>query len=184
MTVGQRLTAFYVDACIEHGFSEMVPMKGHIARRAKELLDCGVSEQKVAAAIGEFVCRRGRSALQLAEIHAELEREGGPLLERPSVRRGATEYIKAHGWPTGASWVRGDHGGSYRWDPLGTERIPSDYRGWPYERPTFEQIAEALAGVNAGAPPARREPDVDDVEIERGLPVGGALGALEGDRAA
>lgn len=43
---------------------------------------------------------------------------------------------------TGARWVRGSHGASHVYDPLGTDIPPID---WPYDRPTRDEIRAALA---------------------------------------
>ncbi len=143
MSPGQQITALYVDTCIESGRPEMVPMKGHVARRAADLLNDGVPFEKACATVVEFVRRRGRSALQLAEIYAEMEREGGPVSERPSVRRATREWIAENGWPTGATFVRGTHSGSFVYDPLGLDRVTE--HDWPHRKPTFDDIVEAIA---------------------------------------
>jgi hypothetical protein len=143
MTDGQKLVAFYVDECIEQGAPEMVKMKGHVARRAKELLEYD-SVDHVRATLREFVRRRCRTPLQLAELSTELERnESANVAERPEARRLAQQWIKENGWPTGATFKRGTHAGSYVYDPLGTEPIPIGY-AWPYQRPTFDDVVEAL----------------------------------------
>lgn len=153
--VGQRLTARYVDECVEQGRNEMVPMKGHIARRAKELVDDGVPVEEVELAIHEFVRRRGRTALQLAEIVVELRREGSPdPLERPSAVRAAREWVDTNGWPTGAFFRRGTHSGTYVYYALGTERVPSGYE-WPYGKPSWEEIVHAVAAAEEGGSYAR-----------------------------
>lgn len=43
---------------------------------------------------------------------------------------------------TGCRWVRGSHGSSYVYDPLGTTKPPPD---WPHEKPTKAEIQVALA---------------------------------------
>lgn len=144
MTVGQDLTAHYVDECVDQGRNEMVRMKGHVARRAKELHDAGVPVEEIKQAITEFVRRRARSPLQLAEISVELVRNESedPAL-RPDERKRAKAWIEEHGWPTGARFVRGTHSGTYRYDPLGTDRVGE--HDWPHGRPTFDEIVRALA---------------------------------------
>jgi hypothetical protein len=146
MSEASELTGLFVDECVEQGRNEMVAMKGHMARRIKELLDSGVSADELAETVREFVRRDERTPLALAELHVELAREQrDDPTKRPSVRRRANEWIEQHGWPTGARFVRGDVGGSYVYDPLGTEKLPPGYVGWPHQRPTFDDVARALA---------------------------------------
>ena len=143
-TVGQRLVSHYVDTCLERGRPEMVAMKGHVARRVKEMIDLDCDHHRLELAVEAFVERRGRTALQLAEIYAELaQNESSTASERPSARRNATEWIRRNGWPTGARWVRGEVSGTYVYDPLGTEQVPHGYE-WPYQRPSFDDVVEAL----------------------------------------
>jgi len=53
---------------------------------------------------------------------------------------------------TGARWVRGETGATYVRDALGTDRPPPGY-GWPYPKPTPEEILEARQ--NASKPALR-----------------------------
>lgn len=145
MTDGQKLVAFYVDECLEQGAPEMVKLKGHIARRAKELLDAGDSVEQVKEALAEFIRRRASTPLALAEISMELERnKNAAASERPEARRRAKEWIAENGWPTGAVFKRGTHSGTYVYDVLGMEPIPMGY-DWPYQRPSFNDVVEALS---------------------------------------
>lgn len=146
MKPGQRLTAFYVDVCHEQGVPEMVRMKGHMARRIKELLDAEVPEAECEEAIREFVSRRASTPLALAEISVELVRNRKEAAhERPDARRRAKAWIEENGWPTGIMLVRGSHSYSHAHSVLGMEKSrPVD---WPYARPTFDEIVEALEGV-------------------------------------
>lgn len=145
----------------------MVVMKGHVARRLREIFDAGCDHERLERAVDTFVDRRCRTALQLAEIYAELaQNELLPVAEQPQARRRAQEWINQHGWPTGARFVRGHNAGSYRYHPLGLERIP--YHDWPHPRPSFEDITEAVAalpatlegGRAAGIPTSPGEPGV------------------------
>jgi len=52
---------------------------------------------------------------------------------------------------TGARWVRGETGATYVRDPLGTDKPPSGY-GWPYPKPTPEEILEARQNASKPAP--------------------------------
>jgi hypothetical protein len=154
MTEGQRLVAFYVDECLEQGAPEMICMKGHVARRIKEIFDV-IKEHPEAArgrepeaiaedALREFVRRRSRTPLALNDIVVEQGMNDSDVVAaRPEVRKRASEWIEANGWPTGARFVRGTHSGSYVYDPLGLEKpMESD---WPYRKPSFDDICEALA---------------------------------------
>lgn len=128
----------------------MIAMRGHVARRVGELLKLGSNEQRLETAVEEFVRRRGRTALQLAEIYVELERDEMLVgSERPAARRTANAWIKQNGWPTGARFVHGEVSGSYVYDPLGLEPVP--YRDWPYARPGFDEICDAVAKITAPA---------------------------------
>ena len=111
------------------------------------MIDLDCDHHRLELAVEAFVERRGRTALQLAEIYAELaQNESSTASERPSARRAAAQWISENGWPTGARFVRGTHSGTYAYSPLGTEPIPSGY-DWPYGRPTFDDVAEALGVV-------------------------------------
>lgn len=142
LTTGQSLVKLYVDTCVELGRPEMVPLKGQVAQHSKRLLE-DVPEERLRRVIVEFVKRRGRTALQLAEIAVELEREQSSEPEvRPSSRRAAAQFVKS-GWPTGCRMTRGTNAAGHVFDPLGRDPIP--YTDWPYPRPSFDQIAAALA---------------------------------------
>lgn len=141
-TAGQGLVAYYVDQCNALGRQEMIPLKGQVARKAKELL-ADLPVERVEATLTEFIRRRGRTALQLPEIAVELAREEGARGERPSDRRAAREWIAEHGWPTGCRMVRGTNAAGHVHDPLGVDPIP--YTDWPYARPSFDDVAAALA---------------------------------------
>lgn len=155
LTDGQKLVVHFVDECVEQGANDMVKMKGHVARRANELLTimrehpeaaCGQDPVEVVKqALTEFVRRRCRSPMQLAELSVELSRnENKDPAARPDQRRVAKAWIDEHGWPTGARFVHGLHSGSYVYDPLGTEPLPIGY-DWPYRRPSFDDVTRALA---------------------------------------
>jgi hypothetical protein len=60
--------------------------------------------------------------------------------------------IRERGYPTGVSWVRGTHSGSWRFDPLGYEKLPWDYddTGSGIHRPTH---AEIIAAIREGKRP-------------------------------
>lgn len=154
MTDGQRLVSFYVDECIAQNRPGMTRMKGHMAKRARELYDAiretpGYDDERAMretlAALREFVRRDMKTPMALAELSLELVRNESPVArERPEARRRAKDWIAENGWPTGARFVHGTHSGSYVFDPLGTEPIPRGY-DWPYRRPTFDDVVEALA---------------------------------------
>lgn len=141
-TQPQNLVALYVDTCVELGRREMIPLKGQVARQAKVLLE-DMPLERVTEVIVTFVKRRARTALQLPEIAVELERErSGPAEVKPSSRRAAAAFVKS-GWPTGCRMTRGTNAAGHVFDPLGRDPIP--YTDWPYPRPSFDQIAAALA---------------------------------------
>lgn len=136
------MTKHYVDECRAQGHPEMERMRGHVARRAKELLDDGVPAEQVREALTEFVRRQAKTALALAEISVELEREKkADPASRPEARRRAKAWIEQNGWPTGARFVRGSHSGSFVYHPLGRDRPERD---WSHPRPTFDEIVRAL----------------------------------------
>jgi hypothetical protein len=47
---------------------------------------------------------------------------------------------------TGVRFVRGQTSGTFVYDPLGTEKLPPGYQGWPHDPPTGEEIARAQRG--------------------------------------
>ena len=59
-------------------------------------------------------------------------------------RTEASVWVKEHGWPTGARFVRGASSGTYVYDPLGLDPLPPGYQGWDYPKPTFDDIVNAL----------------------------------------
>jgi hypothetical protein len=73
---------------------------------------------------------------------------------------------------TGSRWTRGSHGGTYVYDPLGTETPPRD---WPHERPSREEIVAALEAqdelakeqTGAGGDDERRDEDALPIDDQR-----------------
>lgn len=156
MTEGQSLVAFYVDECIEQGKPEMVLLKGHMARRIKEILTAMEEHPEAARgrppadvvkdALREFICRNAKTPLALNDIVVEQGmNESEITVRRPEARRRAKDWIAENGWPTGARFVRGEMSGTYVYDPLGTEPLPAYYEGWPHPKPTFEDVVKALS---------------------------------------
>jgi hypothetical protein len=141
----QKLTAHYVDSVRERGATPDPRDIGHLAREAKRLLDEGRSPERIEEAITQLVRAGSRPhALGSYTTQAEL-RHARKVDPQTELDRRFRAFLDEHGWPTGASWTRGAHGGSYVYDPLGTEKLPPGYEGWPHGRPTAAQIKEALA---------------------------------------
>lgn len=154
-TESQRFVALYVDTCHQKGRPHMLGLKGRIAQQVKQIITGYGSEDvdrdHLARAIVAFVERNRSNALELAELCVEIAKAdmGAPPAELASVRREASAWIKANGWPTGARLVRGTHSATLVYDPLGLEPIP--YKDWPYPQPSFDEVAEALARSTAAA---------------------------------
>jgi hypothetical protein len=78
------------------------------------------------------------------ETETETEEVSTPLFE---LQDAAAPQGRGNGWVdnlsqyTGCRYVRGEMAVSAKYDPLGTERPPSD---WPHDRPTREEIRRAL----------------------------------------
>lgn len=79
------------------------------------------------------------------DLERELEREKEITPLTPlSGGNGITSLgIKELRKYTGCRATRGTHGTGYKRDPLGTDKPPPD---WPHDKPTREQIEEALSG--------------------------------------
>jgi hypothetical protein len=147
LTDGQQLTAFFVDECRRQGKTQMLPLKGQVARIGKELLeDCEL--EAIKPAISELIRQERTHALCLGEIMLEQWREANETdpAKQPEARRRAQAWIDTNGWPTGVGLRRGTHSFQQVQDTLGTERPPSD---WPYRKPTFDEVARALAAASA-----------------------------------
>jgi hypothetical protein len=78
------------------------------------------------------ISANGRKPPTEAEVATERERRK---------RSGWVENLNSY---TGCRYVRGTHELSAVYDPLGTERPPV---GWPYPRPTRDEIRKALAAA-------------------------------------
>jgi hypothetical protein len=150
--------AHYVDECRRLGRPELISFKARIGVVSKEVLDNEGTIGPLLSTITQYV-EEGRSnphtlldlyVERAIEARAAREPDFDPAL-RPAVRRRVRAFMDEHDgrWPTGCRHVRGSHGVQEVPDVLGYDPPPG--AGWSVPRPTFNEIARALAERSGGS---------------------------------
>jgi hypothetical protein len=138
------IVARFVDYARELGADPPKRVVGQMAAQVNALLKEGQRPEHVMAA-AEMVAEKGLDPSSLPSCTFTAARDA-TRMAKPEVRQRLAEYIAANGWPTGARFVRGTHGGTYVFDALGHDRPPPGYGSPVIRRPTRAEILAALTG--------------------------------------
>jgi hypothetical protein len=141
-TPAQRLVARYVDLGAAAGVRPTKTTVGRLAREVDGILRDGSYPEPVLAAAIDRMYERGKiDPSMLGSFAAGIALAEAKEISGEAEADRAFRKICAAGWPTGARLVRGSHGASVVYDPLGTDPPPRDVE---WERPSRDQVMAAI----------------------------------------
>jgi hypothetical protein len=120
--------AAYIDYCRDLGVNPPRTVVGAMAKQIKKLTDEGQPDDQITLAL-RLVADKGSPPAELpfALVKAQRQIRRAPL----------ADFVREYGWPTGCEFVRGTHGGTHVYNPLGTARPP---QGWPHAKPSRDEV--------------------------------------------
>lgn len=138
-TVTQNLLGEYLDALKAYDIRPTKRFIGQLSKAIKRVVDEKQPPERVAAALREMAFKGSApSEIDNALVRAARKTDGGIGLLR--------DFMDENGgrWPTGVRLMRGTHGATGAYDPLGFERVPAD---WPHAKPTADEVRAALRAI-------------------------------------
>lgn len=143
----RQIVAEYADCCYERGLPRLHRTVIKLAGIAKRELEAHPEIPEEAWRKAADKIAGGRPPETLAELAVEAMgrdpalRPNGQSTIGEEAQRRVRDYIDRNGWPTGARFVRGTHGGSYVCDIWGIERADDD--GY-YPRPSWQDLVASM----------------------------------------